>query len=140
VSDDPVTGAARRSTPQKAAIRDALNHSDAFVSAQDLHRALERDGVAVGLATVYRNLAEMAERGEADVLQAEPGVQLYRACGPQHHHHLSCVQCGRTIEIEAPVEDWVDAVAAEHGFVRTRHVVDVFGVCADCRATDVTSA
>lgn len=135
VPDSHAPGRAHRHTAQKAAIRAALEHSDSFVSAQDLHAALRDDGVTLGLATVYRNLNEMAESGEADVLQAEPNVQLYRFCGEEHHHHLYCVSCGRTIEIEAPIEEWVDAVTAEHGFTRVRHVVDVFGVCADCRAS-----
>lgn len=127
-------GRAHRQTAQKAAIRAALERSDSFVSAQDLHAALRDEGVTLGLATVYRNLNEMADNGEADVLQAEPNVQLYRFCGDTHHHHLYCVDCGRTVEVEAPIEDWVSAVAAEHGFTRVRHVVDIFGVCADCRA------
>lgn len=128
---------AHRQTAQKAAIRAALERSDSFVSAQDLHAELRDEGVTLGLATVYRNLNEMAESGEADVLQAEPNVQLYRFCGDAHHHHLYCVECGRTVEVEAPIEDWVDTVAAEHGFTRVRHVVDIFGVCADCRAAGV---
>jgi Fur family ferric uptake transcriptional regulator len=39
------------------------------------------------------------------------------------------------VEISAdPVEAWARHVAAEHGFTEPNHVVDVFGVCPDCRA------
>ena len=67
----------------------------------------------------------------------QDGASLYRACTPgaHHHHHLVCRVCGRTVEIEADgVEDWAKSVAAQHGFSEPSHVVDVFGVCGDCRS------
>jgi len=103
------------------------------VSAQSLHSHLRDSGSAIGLATVYRALADLATEGEADSLQQE-GESLYRACTPgSHHHHLICRNCGLTVEIEADaVETWAQQVAAEHGFTQPNHIVDVFGLCADC--------
>ena len=59
--------------------------------------------------------------------------QLFRSCGTRHHHHLVCVNCGKAVEIEAPIEDWVGEVARQHGFADVQHVVDLRGVCADCQ-------
>src|SRR5690606_17931020 len=101
-------------------------------SAQSLHQSLRAGGATVGLATVYRALAALAEDGEADALQSG-GEVLYRACTPTHHHHLICRTCGRTVELEAAaVERWAGQVAAEHGFVELEHTVDIFGLCAAC--------
>ncbi len=124
---------ARRNTWQRSAVRDALGGSEGFVSAQALHASLRSEGSSIGLATVYRALADLAEAGEADQLQQD-GEALYRACTPgRHHHHLICRSCGRTIEIEADaVEAWARAVAAQYGFTDPSHVVDVFGTCPDC--------
>jgi Fur family ferric uptake transcriptional regulator len=87
----------------------------------------------VGLATVYRALADLAVEGDADSLQQD-GESLYRACTPgTHHHHLICRSCGTTVEIAADeVEEWAQRVAAQHGFTRPQHVVDVFGFCPAC--------
>lgn len=126
--------APRRTTRQREAVREALGESEEFVSAQALHQSLRVGGSTVGLATVYRALAALAEDGEADALQSG-GEVLYRACTPTHHHHLICRSCGRTVELEAAtVERWAGQVAAEHGFVEPEHVVDIFGLCADCAA------
>lgn len=97
----------RRNTWQREAVREALGDTAGFVSAQSLHQAMREQGSEVGLATVYRALADLATEGEADSLQQE-GESLYRACTPgRHHHHLICRRCGRTVEIEAdPVEQW----------------------------------
>ena len=126
----------KRVTWQREAVREALSTSEGFVSAQALHSYLRDSGSAIGLATVYRALADLAVEGEADSLQQE-GESLYRACTPgSHHHHLICRNCGLTVEIEATaVESWAASVAADHGFTQPSHIVDVFGLCANCQQT-----
>lgn len=123
----------KRHTWQRDAVRNALGTRESFVSAQELHAALREAGTSIGLATVYRALADLAVEGEADSLQQE-GESLYRACTPgTHHHHLICRNCGLTVEIEADeVEQWAAAVAKKHGFIEPQHIVDVFGLCVDC--------
>jgi Fur family ferric uptake transcriptional regulator len=124
----------KRNTWQREAVRDALVQEEAFVSAQALHAVLRDSGSPIGLATVYRALADLDAKGEADALQQD-GETLYRACTSGHHHHLICRKCGTAVEIEADaVERWAHAVAAENGFTQPEHVVDVFGLCADCSA------
>jgi len=123
----------KRHTWQRDAVREALGTRENFVSAQELHASLRSAGSSIGLATVYRALADLAVEGEADSLQQE-GESLYRACTPgTHHHHLICRNCGLTVEIEADeVEEWASSVAAVHGFTQPQHIVDVFGLCAEC--------
>jgi Fur family ferric uptake transcriptional regulator len=127
----------KRRTWQRAAVQEALAGRDDFVSAQSLHSALRAGGSSIGLATVYRALADLAEEGDADSLQTD-GESLYRACAsPGHHHHLICRSCGRTVEIQADdIEAWAASTAAAHGFRDPQHVVDVFGTCAACAAAD----
>lgn len=123
----------KRNTWQREAVREALGRGGGFVSAQALHALLRDSGSTIGLATVYRALADLVAGGDADTLQQE-GESLYRACiSTGHHHHLICRQCGTTVEIRADaVETWAHAVAAEHGFSQPEHVVDVFGLCPEC--------
>jgi Fur family ferric uptake transcriptional regulator len=127
----------KRNTWQREAVKEALGSAEHFVSAQSLHSTLRESGSHIGLATVYRALADLASDGDADSLQQE-GESLYRACTPDsHHHHLICRNCGLTVEIEADaVEEWAQSVAASHGFTSANHVVDVFGLCADCSSRD----
>lgn len=126
----------RRNTSQRAVIRQLLAGTDEFVSAQDLHAALRTSGSAVGLATVYRALQELAAAGDLDVVRNETGEVLYRQCAqPAHHHHLVCRTCGGTQEVDAPgVEQWARSVAEKYGYVELDHQVELFGVCAACAA------
>ena len=126
----------KRNTWQREAVRAELSATEGFVSAQGLHSTLHQTGSPIGLATVYRALADLAQEGDADSLQSPEGESLYRACSTnEHHHHLICRNCGLTVEIEADaVETWAKNVAAEQGFSQAAHVVDVFGRCATCTA------
>jgi Fur family ferric uptake transcriptional regulator len=130
----PAQTPAKRNTPQKAAVKHALGEATGFVSAQQLHQTLKKHGSTIGLATVYRTLADLAQSGEADSLQSKDAEVLYRACTTSHHHHLICRECGLTLEIEAQkLEKWADEVAGEHGFTSPSHNIDIFGICSKCR-------
>lgn len=125
----------RRSTRQRAAIAGLLDRLDAFRSAQELHEELRKRGEDIGLATVYRTLQSLVDAGEIDVLRVDGGEAVYRRCARrQHHHHLVCRTCGRTVEIEVPtVEKWTERIATENGFTEITHTVEIFGTCQPCR-------
>lgn len=126
----------QRMTRQRSAVADALRGQDEFRSAQQLHELLRTKGEQIGLATVYRTLAALADSGAVDVLRTNDGEHVYRRClGSGHHHHLVCRQCGRAEEIEGPgVESWAEQVGATHSFTEIEHTIELTGVCADCRA------
>lgn len=122
-----------RNTRQKDVVRDALEASNAFISAQALHRQLEDAGEHISLATVYRQLNALADSNQADTVRMN-GQQMFRVCADDtHHHHLICVSCGRTIEIDPPSEQWLRAVAQNHDFSIQSHTLEVFGLCAQCK-------
>lgn len=127
---------AQRNTWQRERVREALSDAQGFVSAQDLYASLRDANTGIGLATVYRALANLSSSGDADQLQSPDGEAIYRACeSTGHHHHLICRSCGTTVEIQATdVEEWAQRTAAANGFTRAEHVVDIFGLCAACTA------
>ena len=128
-----VSGEGLRPTRQRRAVAAALDGSDAFRSAQEIHESLRSAGDNVGLSTVYRALQAMADAGEIDVLRSDAGEAAYRKCSDSHHHHLVCRSCGRTVEVEGPtVEKWTRAVAGEHGFTEVSHTLEIFGTCRSC--------
>ena len=127
-------GAGPRPTRQRRAVAAALAGCDEFRSAQEIHELIAERGESVGLATVYRTLAALAESGEVDMLRNEDGEAVWRRCSETHHHHLVCRSCGATVEVEGPtVERWTSAIAGEHGFTDVSHTLEIFGTCPACR-------
>ncbi|MFP5415963.1 MAG: Fur family transcriptional regulator [Actinomycetes bacterium] len=131
-----MTSTPQRRTRQRATIAEVLTELDEFRTAQDSHDLLRHRGASVGLATVYRNLQSMVEIGEVDVVRTPDGQAAYRACGEatrDHHHHLICRSCGRTVEFELEgVEALIGTLAQRHSFTDVDHSLELHGVCADC--------
>lgn len=127
-------GRAHYSTRQGEAISAVLGEVSEFRSAQEIHAELRRRGHRVGLATVYRHLGALAQRGEVDLLRTPAGETVYRQCvANAHHHHLICRRCGTTVEFAGPeIERWTETVARRAGFREVSHTVEIFGTCKDC--------
>ncbi|MGY1839136.1 MULTISPECIES: Fur family transcriptional regulator [unclassified Modestobacter] len=124
-----------RTTRQRAAVAAVFDSLDGFHSAQEVHAQLRTSGDSVGLSTVYRAVQALADDGELDSIRTDSGEALYRRCSAQHHHHLVCRSCGRTVEVAGPaVEQWADRVAGEHGFSDVSHTLEIMGTCSACRA------
>lgn len=128
----------QRVTKQRLAVNAALERLPDFVSTQELHRVLQESDVRVSLATTYRILASMAEEGLVDTLRNGDGEAVYRRCeATNHHHHLLCRRCGKTVEIQAPaVESWAAKTAQDNGFTQVQHTVEIFGLCPQCSPQD----
>jgi Fur family ferric uptake transcriptional regulator len=87
---------------------------------------------APSLATVYRTLQGLAEEGSVDSVNRN-GEALYRLCGSAHHHHLVCVDCAATVELDGDeIENWAARNANEHGFTVTTHIAEIYGRCETC--------
>jgi Fur family ferric uptake transcriptional regulator len=134
VKPDIGTTRKRKATRQRTAIVAALDRADGFRTAQELHDDLKDEGSAVGLTNVYRNLQSLADEGAIDVLSSADGESMYRRCAAdEHHHHLICRSCKRSVEVEAQeVERWAEQLAESHGFTSVTHTAEVFGVCGRC--------
>ncbi len=132
----PAGRSTQRATRQGAALEAALAAAGGFRSAQELHGELRTRGENVGLTTVYRRLAQLAELGAVDAVQSAVGESVYRLCASSgHHHHVVCRSCGASVEVVAPeVEAWASRVAEQAGYTDVTHTVEVFGTCARCAA------
>jgi len=129
-----LTGKGVRATPQRLEVLAELAREGNDVTAQELWGRLRERDSGTGLATVYRTLALLSEKGVVDVLSHHGGEQCYRLCADGHHHHLVCTRCHRVVEVqECDLGGWLDSVAARHGFVATDHRVEIDGLCGDCR-------
>lgn len=123
-------------TRQRLRVVDVLAREPHDTTAQEIHARLRAEGEPVGLATVYRTISLLSERGVVDALTHHAGETCYRLCGEGHHHHLVCGDCHRVVEIgDCSLEPWLEQISAAHDFVLTGHRVELTGLCADCVAS-----
>ncbi len=121
-------------TRQGEAVERAIREAGGFRTAQDLYAEMRDAGMAVGLATVYRHLQRLEREGLLDALNTDDGRVAYRYChSGDHHHHIVCRSCGRTVEVhDGSLEQWTERVAHDAGFSDVTHRVEIFGTCGTC--------
>ena len=127
--------ASTRNTAQRRDVIGVLGRVQGFVSAQDLHELIIKDGGQISLATVYTQLRKLVDSKDVDIVMTDRGESLYRRCVVDvHHHHLACRNCGATVEVDAPqLEKWASEIANKNGFKDLRHVIELNGICQKCQ-------
>ncbi len=109
--------------------------SQRHMTAEDVHRVLQTEHSDLGLATVYRVLAQF-ERAEI-LLRShfESGKAVYELNEGQHHDHLVCLDCGKVEEFyDREIEKRQQLVARNKGFAIDDHALSLYAHCirADC--------
>lgn len=111
----------------------ALSQADRELSGQDLHALLRQGTQPMGLATVYRHLRQLQQRGVIRCRHLPSGEALF-APTERDEHHLTCVDCGTTVVLEhCPMHDVGLAEEQTSGFRLLFHTLEFFGLCGACQ-------
>lgn len=125
-------GPGRRS-PQRALIAQGAVAFDGAFTVDELLSCVRESDAKIGSATVYRAVSAMVGHGFLEAVGERDGHALYLSCTDnEHHHHLVCTGCGTVAHAPCPLDDHAIEQAAAHGFVITRHEVNIYGLCAQC--------
>ncbi len=113
-------------------ILEELGKSQDEMSGQQIHRALQGGPYTMGLTTVYRNLRGLQQKGMVRCRNLPTGEMLYAPVN-RDHHHLTCVDCGKTTILEhCPLEN-IDLKAEQtKSFQVLFHTLEFFGLCKTC--------
>ncbi|MFO7245591.1 MAG: Fur family transcriptional regulator [Thermaerobacter sp.] len=125
-----------RGTPQRRAILQVLLASPRHLTAQEVFNQVRDSFPDLSLDTVYRTLRTLAQLGIAcqSHLHTRHAHRFSLAAAGDHHHHLICIHCGRSVEFaECAVQASLAQVARRHGFALTGHALEIYGYCGDCR-------
>ena len=123
-------------------IQDRLNIVDAFLDSEEhvtieqMYRYLRKKGYDYDAQFVRQCMNRMVDLGFAQKKQFEgqPVRYEHRHLG-RHHDHLICTKCGKIIEFSNDdMERLQVAIAAKHGFHMLQHKMEIYGLCAECRA------
>ena len=138
LAEDKCAELGERLTPARLTAYAELLACDKPVSAYELIARLEeREQRKIAPLTVYRHLDFLMRVGLAHRLESK---QAYLACDhPEHEHesqYLLCSSCGRADELESPqLQKLLGKLTQQQGFVPVSSVVEVTGLCSECRAT-----
>jgi Fur family ferric uptake transcriptional regulator len=123
---------ATRLTKQKKAILSYLKKVYTHPTAEIIYEAVKDELPKISLATVYRNLHQMALQG--DILELEINGEFHYDGHLTAHQHAICSSCGKIIDIHnKKINNYLTKKISEiKGFVPRRANVFFEGLCEDC--------
>ncbi len=128
-------------TQQREVVADVVFSSREHLSVEEIEAKLKERGERIGKATIYRTMEILVRSGLVEDHDFGDGFKRYEHLfGHQPvHEHLICTSCRTVIEFQSPeLQRIQSSVSAEHGFLPTRHRLEIYGLCADCQAAGVT--
>jgi Fur family transcriptional regulator, ferric uptake regulator len=131
-----------KTTSQRDDIARVFLAANRHISVEELYAAVKKVNPRVGYATVYRTLRLLKECGVAVERHFNDGEARYETAeGEKHaHDHFICERCSRIVEFSSYEIDALDErIAKKLGAVITRHRLELYGICRECREGDGSS-
>lgn len=126
-----------RLTQPRLAVLQVLEENDESLSPKEVYRRGKRICGSLGLVTVYRTLDVLTDLGLARRVHSEQRCHAYASAGT-NRHYVICHRCHRVIEFPCEgLEDLIDYVQERTGYRITDHLLELSGLCPDCRAEQV---
>lgn len=122
-------------TPQRQEIISVLMRENKHLTVEDIHARISHRYPNLSLDTVYRNvgvLTHLKVLARADFGDGKARYKLVDRDG--HKHHLICLGCGSSEEVDFCPLDYLDGQAIqEKKFDVKRHSFEIYGYCQACR-------
>jgi len=108
---------------------------EGHLSADDLVDLMRTEDRRISRATVYRTLQWMVDAGIARKVDFGEGrFRFEHSYRQPRHFHLICKTCHRSFEfLSSDIEASVEEVATARGFSPSQSVVQIYGMCDECR-------
>lgn len=108
-------------------------HAGSHLCAEEIYRLLGEQGHEIGLATVYRVLAQLDEVGAISRQVFDGTKSVYEINKGIHHDHIVCLKCGQVKEFDDDlIEGRQREIALENGYRLAQHSLTLYGYCQEC--------
>ncbi len=122
-----------RLTPQREMIIEAIAHAEGHLTAEEVSDLVKARTSAVNLATIYRTLDLLVEKGLATRADLWDGRVVYATIQHGPHIHLVCRQCGDVFNADhALLASLETALKKQYAFSADLKHLSIIGVCAEC--------
>ena len=115
-------------TGQRRVIARVLSDAEDHPDVEELYRRAADLDRNISIATVYRTVRLLEEKGILERRDFGGGRARYEPTAHGHHHHLIDVESGKVVEFEdAEHERVLHAIAGRLGFDLVSHRLELFG-------------
>ncbi len=122
-----------RYSKQKENIKKGLEKFCIHPSAEELYINLKPENPNLSLATVYRNLNKLVQKGEIKKIEGLCG-QIHYDYNTSEHFHIICIECNRIFDLPAEMAESLKKVLKKQNeFEILNYDILVKGLCKNCK-------
>jgi len=124
-----------RKTPERETIIEEIFSTHDHFDVDELYLRLKSKKKKISKPSIYRLIPYLLEAGLIQEAYFEDGHLHYEHIyGHEHHCHLRCLNCGKTIEFrEKSLKKLESRLAEKYDFLVKGHKLEVFGYCPKCK-------
>jgi Fur family ferric uptake transcriptional regulator len=123
-----------RVTRSRLAVLRVLATAEGALDAATIYRLGRREHPRLGRVSVYRTLDLLTDLGLARQIHGDGGCHSYARADRSEGHYLVCQNCGQVSEFPCTgLDQLLDAVARQSGFLVCGHMLQLEGLCPACR-------
>jgi Fur family ferric uptake transcriptional regulator len=116
-----------RLTGPRRIIMQVLSNTTDHPDVEELHRRVTAIDPSIAIATVYRTVNLLKERGILERHTFADGRSRYETASGKHHDHLIDIETGDVIEFTSPeIERLQEEIARRHGFRIVSHKLEIY--------------
>ena len=122
-------------TPQRLEILEEVVMGSGHRECEEIYLSMKKKGKRISRATVYRTIDILVRNDLARKLELGDGRARYESkFNSSHHDHLICTDCGEIKEfVDDEIEKKQEEIALKNGFVLSKHIHQLFGLCKKCQ-------
>ena len=116
-----------RLTEPRRVIMQVLEETNDHPDVVELHRRVIKNNPAIALATVYRTMNLLQEKGVLEKHTFADGKARFESTDHEHHDHFIDVDTGDVIEFRSDeIERLQEEIARKHGFTIVSHRLEIY--------------
>ncbi len=125
--DAVIRSAGLKVTRQRRAIFRVLSNAGDHPDANEIHKRAQEIDPSVSVATTYRTLAALSDKGVVNRLAFEGASTRFETTDAPHHDHIVDLDSGDVIEfVSSEIERLQRQIAKDHGYEIVSHRLELY--------------
>ncbi len=122
-------------TRARLTVLQALESYEGHPTSAEVLKAVEALDESIGRASVFRSLDLFTQLAIIRPTYVSTGSPQYVLMPGGHHHHIVCVSCNQTIELEdCGLDDLQQQLENRLNVQLVGHLLEFYGLCEECSA------
>lgn len=119
-----------KATPQRLEIVSVLS-KNGHMNINDLYTSLQAKFPSISLATIYKNINIMLEKGFLLEVKLSDQKNVFELIKDEHSH-VTCIRCNLVMDIDLEIEDVLQKVKKISNYSLNSNSLIFNGICPRC--------